>query len=68
LVDADFASCAVAGDALLVLSGGMYIFTRDRRYSRFAWQVVRFTALFLVLFLVLMLLERYVLTGWRFLA
>lgn len=53
---------------LLVLSGGMYIFTRDRRYSKFAWQVVRFTVLFLVLFLVLLLLERYVLTGWRFLA
>jgi hypothetical protein len=52
---------------LLVLNWGMYIFTRDRRYSTFAWKVARFTALFLALFLILVALERYVLTGWRFL-
>jgi len=52
---------------VLVLSLGMYIFTRDRRYSTFAWKVVRFTALFMALFLILVVLERYVLTGWRFL-
>ncbi|MDP4029267.1 MAG: hypothetical protein Q8P42_09940 [Gallionella sp.] len=50
---------------LLVLSGGMYIFTRDRRYLKFAWQTVRFTALLLLLFAVLFVLERYVLAGWR---
>jgi len=50
---------------LLVLSGGMYIFTRDRRYLKFAWQTLRFTALLLLLFAVLFVLERYVLTGWR---
>lgn len=50
---------------LLVLSGGMYIFTRDRRYLKFAWQILRFAAVLLLLFAVLFVLERYVLTGWR---
>lgn len=50
---------------LLVLSGGMYIFTRNRRYLNFAWRTLRFTALLLLLFAVLFVLERYVLTGWR---
>ena len=50
---------------LLVLSGGMYVFTRNRRYLKFAWQTLRFTALLLLLFAVLFVLERYVLAGWR---
>ncbi len=50
---------------LLVLSGGMYVFTRDRRYLKFAWQILRFAALLLLLFAVLFVLERYVLVGWR---
>ena len=50
---------------LLVLSGGMYIFTRNRRYLKFAWQTLRFTALLLLVFAVLFVLERYVLAGWR---
>lgn len=49
---------------LLVLSGGMYIFTRDRRYLEFARQTVRFTVLLLLVFALLFLLERYVLVGW----
>ena len=49
---------------LLVLSGGMYIFTRDRRYIQFAWQTLRFTVLSLLVFALLFLLERYVLVGW----
>lgn len=52
---------------LLVLSGGMYIFTRNRRYLKFAWQTLRFAALLLLVFAVLFVLERYVLTGWRIL-
>jgi len=52
---------------LLVLNWGMYIFTRDRRYSAFAWKVVRFSALFVALLLILVVLERYVLTGGRIL-
>ncbi len=52
---------------LLVLSGGMYAFTRDRRYLKFAWKVLRFSVVLLLLFAVLFVLERYVLTGWRIL-
>lgn len=52
---------------LLVLSGGMYIFTRDRRYLGFAFQTLRFTALLLLVFFLLFVLERYVLTGWKIL-
>ncbi len=50
---------------LLVLSGGMYIFTRNRRYLEFAWKTVRFTALLLLVFVLLFVLERYVLVAWR---
>ncbi|HXU94070.1 MAG TPA: hypothetical protein VFP33_10510 [Gallionella sp.] len=49
---------------LLVLSGGMYVFTGDRRYLRFAWQTARFAVLVLLVFGLLFVLERYVLTGW----
>lgn len=52
---------------LLVLSGGMYLFTRDRRYLRFAWQTLRFTVFLLLVFALLFVLERYVLVGWRIL-
>ena len=52
---------------LLVLSGGMDFFTRDRRYLRFAWQTLRFTAFLLLVLLLLFVLERYVLAGWRIL-
>lgn len=52
---------------VIVLSGGMYLFTRQRSYLRFAWQVVRFLVVMLLVFGVLFLLERYVLIGWRIL-
>lgn len=52
---------------LLVLSGGMYIFTRNRRYLAFAWRTLRFAVFLLLVFAVLFVLERYVLTGWRIL-
>ena len=52
---------------LLVLSGGKYFFTRDRRYLKFAWQTLRFTAFLLLVLLLLFVLERYVLAGWRIL-
>jgi hypothetical protein len=50
---------------IIVLSGGMYLFSRQQRYLRFAWQVVRFVVIVLLVFGVLFLLERYVLIGWR---
>jgi hypothetical protein len=49
---------------LLVLSGGMYIFTRNRRYIQFAMQTLRFSVLFLAVLAVLYVLERFVLVGW----
>jgi len=52
---------------LLVLSGGMYLFTRDNRYLRFAWQTLRFTVFLLLIVALLYVLERYVLVGWRML-
>jgi len=50
---------------LLVLSGGMYIFTRNRRHLQFAMQTLRFAVLFLAVLALLYVLERYVLVGWR---
>ena len=50
---------------LLVLSGGVYVFTRDRRYLRFAWQTVRLSVFLLLVLALLFVLERYVLMGWR---
>ena len=50
---------------LLVTSGGMYIFTRNQRYLKFAWQIVRFMVLLVVVFALLYVLERYVLVAWR---
>ncbi|MDD4977106.1 MAG: hypothetical protein ABL873_02830 [Gallionella sp.] len=50
---------------LVVFSGAMYLLTRDQKYYRFAWQVIRFSALMLVVFGLLYVLERYVLVAWR---
>jgi len=49
---------------LIVVSGGMYVFTRNRRYLDFAHQTVRFSVLLLMVFTLLFVLERYVLVGW----
>lgn len=48
---------------LITLAGavGMYVFTRDRRYLRFAWRVFQFAFVFLIVFLALFVLERLVL-------
>lgn len=50
---------------LIVFSGAMYLFTRDQRYYRFAWQVIRLGVLTLLVFGLLYFLERYVLVAWR---
>ena len=49
----------------IVLSGGMYVFTRDARYKRFAWQVVRLVVYAVLVLAVLFVLERYALVGVR---
>lgn len=51
----------------IILTGGMYLFTRNRRYLNLAWQTVRFVVFALLVFAALFVLERYVLTGWRIL-
>jgi hypothetical protein len=38
-----------------------YLFTRNRKYLRFTWQIVRFSVVFLAVFAVLFILERLVL-------
>jgi intracellular septation protein A len=44
---------------LIVVSGGLYLFTNNQRYLKFAWQVVRFVFLAGLVFVVLLVLERY---------
>lgn len=51
----------------IVISGGMYLFTKNRRYLSLAWQIARFVMFALLIFVVLFILERYVLIGWRML-
>jgi hypothetical protein len=51
----------------IILSGGMYLFTRNRRYLNLAWQMVRFAVLAALVFAALYVLERYVLIGWKIL-
>ena len=49
----------------VVSSAALYLITRDPRYPRFIWQVVRFMAYLLLVFGALYLLERYGLVAWR---
>lgn len=55
----------VLSGLLIVISGGLYLFTRQPGYLAFAWKVVRFLGFALLLFAVLFLLERYALVAWR---
>lgn len=50
---------------LIASSAAMFWITRDPRYPRFAWQVVRFMGYALLVFAALYLLERYGLAAWR---
>jgi phage shock protein PspC (stress-responsive transcriptional regulator) len=49
----------------IILSGGMYVLTRNRRYLKLAWQIVRFVLIALLVFAALFILERYVLIAWN---
>jgi hypothetical protein len=49
---------------VLILSVGMYAIKRDARYLRFARQVFQLSIYLLLTFVLLYLLERYVLSGW----
>jgi hypothetical protein len=50
---------------LLVFTGSLYLFTRNRGYLAFAWQLARFAGMVVLIFALLYLLERYVLVGWN---
>jgi hypothetical protein len=50
---------------LIASSTVLFLITRDPRYSRFVWQVVRFMAYVLLVFGALYLLERYGLVAWQ---
>ena len=51
----------------IVLFGGLYLFTNNRRYLNLAGQIASFVLFALLIFAVLFILERYVLIGWRIL-
>jgi len=50
---------------LIASSAVLFLITRDPRYLRFVWQVVRFMAYVLLVFGALYLLERYGLGAWQ---
>jgi hypothetical protein len=50
---------------LIASSTALFLITRDPRYPRFVWQVVRFMAYVLLVFAALYLLERYGLVAWQ---
>ena len=49
---------------LIGSSAALFLYTRDPRYSRFAWQVARFIFYVLLVFLALYTLERFGLAVW----
>ena len=45
----------------LAISGGLYLFTGDRRYVRFVWNVLKFGVVLVLIFGALVVAERLVL-------
>ena len=46
--------------AAIAVSAVMYLFSKDRRYLRFIWQVVKFTVVILAVVLIFFAFERLV--------
>ena len=46
--------------AAIAVSAVMYLFSKDRRYLRFIWQVLRFTLVILAVVLIFFAFERLV--------
>ncbi|MEO8304127.1 MAG: hypothetical protein ABI724_08400 [Betaproteobacteria bacterium] len=46
--------------AAIAVAAILYLFSRDRRYLRFIWQVVKFTVLLLAIVLIFFAFERIV--------
>ncbi len=49
----------------IILLGATFLLTNNRRYLNLAWQIARFAIFALMIFVLLFILERYVLTAWR---
>lgn len=45
----------------LAISGGLYLFTGNRRYVRFVWNVLKFGVVLVLIFGALVVAERFVL-------
>lgn len=45
----------------IVVAVAMFLFTRDVRYLRFAWQIFKFSMVFLLVFAVMMMMGRLIL-------
>lgn len=52
---------AFLGLAAIAVSVVIFLFTRDLRYLRFAWQLFKFTLVFLLVFAALMMMGRLIL-------
>ena len=48
------------GLVALVASLAMFLLTRDPRYLRFVWRLLKFSLVFLLVFAVLLLMERLI--------
>ena len=46
--------------AAIAVAAILYLFSRDRRYLRFIWQVIKFTVLLLAIVLIFFAFERIV--------
>jgi hypothetical protein len=44
----------------IVVAVAMFLFTRDVRYLRFAWQIFKFSLVFLLVFAALMMMGRLI--------
>ena len=51
----------------IALSVAVFLYTKNRGYLDLAWQIARFLLFVYIMFAALYILERYLLTGWRFL-
>ncbi len=52
---------AYLGLIAIVVAVAMFLFTRDVRYLRFAWQIFKFSLVFLLVFAALMMMGRLIL-------
>ena len=49
----------------IAISAAAYLITRNRRYLDLAWKIVRFVLTALLVLGAVLILERYVVSGWN---